>query len=96
MSEITGVQVRLMGEDDAAVRDAAALIEAASGGRIQFSGFAPCRRGPGLRAYGAFVVVPSGGASLKSRTHYGNGSSAGGDASISFMSRGSLPRTPRG
>lgn len=47
------VQIRLMGEDDAAVEAVVALLNEALGARLLVTGRAPTRRGSGLRVYGA-------------------------------------------
>lgn len=54
----TGVQIRLMGEDAAAVEAAAAKLQAALGDQFIITGRAPTRRGPGLRIYAA-VAAPA-------------------------------------
>ncbi len=51
------VQIRLMGDDPEEVRRVKAMLAQLPG--IAFTGTAPNRRGPGLRAYGT-VAVPSG------------------------------------
>lgn len=51
------VQIRIMGDDDAAVEAVVALLHQALGESLLVTGRAPTRRGPGLRVYGA--VRPS-------------------------------------